>query len=497
MNSSSGVLERLGRPQAGAAALGGGLLVAASLPPWGWWPLAFPGLFVLDALLADQPRRARFVRGLLFGVGWLGPGLLWMVYLTAPGYPVAVVVYAAYLGAACAVIPASRWRWLALPAAMMIADAMRFQWPFGGVPLASLAIGQARGPLAGLARVGGVFLIGALTVAVAVLLRMLWVRAWPLAAALALGIGVLVVMADTVAPTGARVGSFTIALVQGGGPQGTHAVNDVPGDVYRRHLQASASVPAGVDLVLWPENVINLEAPTTFAQSDERKGVAALALRVGAPVAVGVTEDIIGRPGRFTNYQQIVNPDGSLGARYDKVHRVPFGEYLPLRSLIEHLPGASLVPHDAVSGRGPAVLDSYLGRLGVMISWEVFFGARARDAANHGALVLLNPTNGSSYHGTILQTQQVASSRLRAIETGRWVAQVAPTGFSAVIDSTGHVLVRSRVSQTRVIIAKIELRRGRTWYTVWGDRPIEAAALALIAAAWVAESKRSKSRGAA
>ena len=214
-----------------------------------------------------------------------------------------------------------------------------------------------------------------------------------------------------------------------------------------------------------------------------------MARRVGAPVAVGITEDLVDHPGHFTNYQQIVNPDGSLGARFDKVHRVPFGEYLPLRFLIKHLPGASLVPHDAVSGHAPAVLDTKLGRLGIMISWEVFFGARARDAANHGGEILLNPTNGSSYHGTILQTQQIASSRLRALETGRWVAQVAPTGFSAVINSSGHVLVRSEVSETRVIVQRVELRRGRTWYTRLGDRPFIGLALIFIALAWIASRR--------
>ena len=66
-----------------------------------------------------------------------------------------------------------------------------------------------------------------------------------------------------------------------------------------------------------------------------------------------------------------------------------------------------------------------------MISWEVFFGGRAREGVKHGGEVLLNPTNGASYTGTIVQTQQVASSRLRAIETGRWLVQAAPTGLLA------------------------------------------------------------------
>jgi len=481
--------------QAGLAAVGGGVAVALALPPWGWWPLAVPGLVVLDALIAGQPRWARFWRGWWFGVGWLAPGMVWMVFLTAPGYPVAVATYATYLGLACAVVPAGRWRWVALPGAVIVADAVRFSFPFGGVPLASLAIGQAAGPLAPVARMGGALALGGVTVAVAMAVRAAWARDWGFAAPIGAAVAVVLVTAAWVAPRGHQVGTMRVALVQGGGPQGTHAVNDVPGAVYQRHLAASEQVPAGVDLVVWPENVIDISAPDTFATSTERAGVADLARRVGAPVAVGVTEDVLGEPGRFLNYQQVVNPDGSLGARYVKVRRVPFGEYLPLRWLIKHLPGADLVPHDAVSGKAPAVLDTPpIGRLGVIISWEVFFGGRARDGAGHGGLVVLNPTNGSSYRGTILQTQQVASSRLRAIETGRWVAQVAPTGFTAVVTSQGGVVVRSAVSERRVIVETVGLRAGTTWYVRVGDKPVVALGLVLIAVARALDRRRLTAR---
>jgi apolipoprotein N-acyltransferase len=86
----------------------------------------------------------------------------------------------------------------------------------------------------------------------------------------------------------------------------------------------------------------------------------------------------------------------------------------------------------------------------------------------------VNPTNGSSYTWTILQTQQVASSRLRAVETGRWVLQAAPTGFSAIIDNDGQVLARTGISETAVLRDDIELRRGHTLYTRLGDGPIVA-----------------------
>ena len=134
------------------------------------------------------------------------------------------------------------------------------------------------------------------------------------------------------------------------------------------------------------------------------------------------------------------------------MRRVPFGEYVPLRGLLEAL-GA---PVDQVpTTRSPApsrrCVDLPDGtRLGVVISWEVFFGGRVPRASARRRGVL-NPTNGASYTGTIVQTQQVASSRLRAIETGRWVVQVAPTGFSEFVTPDGDVIDRTAVSEQAVI----------------------------------------------
>jgi apolipoprotein N-acyltransferase len=169
---------------------------------------------------------------------------------------------------------------------------------------------------------------------------------------------------------------------------------------------------------------------------------------------------------------------------------VPFGEYMPLRPLLQAL-GApvDLVPKDAIAGTEPAVLDVPAGRVGVVISWEVFFADRGRDAIANGGRVLLNPTNGSSYTGTVLQTQQIASSRLRAIETGRWVAQAAPTGFSAFLTPDGEVTQRTAISEARVITETVSQRTGRTWYVVLGDHPWGLMASVVLLVAIVADTR--------
>jgi apolipoprotein N-acyltransferase len=197
-------------------------------------------------------------------------------------------------------------------------------------------------------------------------------------------------------------------------------------------------------------------------------------------------------PTANVNYSTAIEPDGSVAAVYDKVRTVPFGEFVPLRGLVEAVAGDDLPARDLLPGTGPAVLHTSVGRLGVSISWEVFFEHRTRDAARDGAQVLLNPTNGASYWLTILQSQQVASSRLAALETGRWLLQAAPTGFSAIIDAQGRVLERTGVSDQAVLQATVELREGDTWATRFGPWPMLTLALALLAAARTPARRRNR-----
>jgi apolipoprotein N-acyltransferase len=134
-------------------------------------------------------------------------------------------------------------------------------------------------------------------------------------------------------------------------------------------------------------------------------------------------------------------------------------------------------------GTEPAVLDTPFGRVGVSISWEIFFDHRSRDAIGNGGQILLNPTNGASYWLTIVQTQQVASSRLRALETGRYVLQAAPTGFSAVIAPDGTVRQRTRISEQKVLYDTVELRDGLTIATRVGAWPMLVIALLCLVGA--------------
>lgn len=473
------------------AALGSGAFVAFSLPPWGWWPLAFIGIAIFARINTSgiTRKRTQFLLGTIFAFGWFAPGMCWMWFLTPPGYVIAVILFAAFHGVASVVGSRSMYPLVALPLAHALAETFRFSFPFGGVPLASLAISQSASPLVGIVRIGGPLLLTFCVLQIGFALSQLVVAPKMKHLAVFGAIVALVVCAGIVAPNGSDTGETrTIAAVQGGGPQGTLAINTNPRDVVERHLAATRTITStNLDMVIWPENVIDV---ADFYDSVERTEIAEQAARLNAPFVVGITEDMNAQ--YFTNAQIVVNEDGTLGDRYDKVRRVPFGEFVPLRGLLETL-GAPVdrIPRDALAGSDIAQLQVDDTTVGVVISWEVFFSGRANEGVEAGGSLLVNPTNGSSYTGTILQTQQIASSRLRAIENGRWLVQVSPTGFSAFISPTGEVFNRTGVSEQRVLERTINLRSGRTLYSNLGDLPFIVLMVAVLGSlAFIARKRR-------
>ena len=461
------------------------------MPPWGWWPLGLLGVAGLDRFLAHHQRWDRFRRAMLVSVAWLGPSMLWMWDLTPPGYLVAVTAYSAFFGLGAALAPGGRGRSLGLVGAIVLSSALRSAWPFGGVPLSTLALSLAGSPLLPLARLAGPLTLVAAAAVIGVSLSALWDRRW-----LTVGVGTALVvgacLAAAVAPRGEPIGEIDVALVQGGGEQRTRFSAQGATTVFENHVDATSGIEEPVDLVLWPENVVNVEGE--FEDHPWYPEVLQLADDLDATLIPGVFADL---PDDNVNYSLTVSGDGEVLDRYDKVWIVPFGEYVPARWVVEPLADLTGVlnqlPQDARRGEEPAVIETPNGTMGVMISWEVFFAHRARDAVRNGGEILLNPTNGSSYWLTQVQTQQVASSRLRAVETGRWLLQAAPTGFSAMIDESGEVLERSAISEQRIIHGTVERRTGWTWAVRFGDWPALLAAVgamvlarlrALGASAW-------------
>ena len=368
-----------------------GVLLAASLPPWGFWPLGFIGMrcgsscWPMPASGAGPgcPRWSA-------PAGW-GPATVWMVDLTLVGWPLAVIAFAAMHAAAGALVPPDHRRRTAFGAALVLAELLRWSWPFGGVPLATMAMAQVSGPLGSAARIGGPLLLTALTAVGGVTLAAVLSRSLRPAV---VGAAVLVAaaLAGVAAPGSEPIADgddalITVAAVQGGGPQNTRADVCEQRTVFERHLNTTAEqVSVPVDLVVWPEDVVHPspDSAITPARCDQllltdreaRDELSNLARELDAVLIAGFFER--SDDGRSNlNYALAFHPDGTEGDRYDKVQRVPFGEYVPLRSRAERF-SDELPPRDLRAGPSdePAAVETPLGPLAVSISWEIFFDHR-------------------------------------------------------------------------------------------------------------------------
>ncbi|GAA0583606.1 apolipoprotein N-acyltransferase [Streptomyces crystallinus] len=494
------LLHRLIRPAAAALS---GVLLYLSFPPRPLWWLAVPAFAVLGWCLRGRTWKAGFGLGYLFGLGFLLPLLVWTGVEVGPGPWLALAaieaIGVAAAGAAMAVV--SRLPgWPVWGAALWIAsEAVRARVPFGGFPWGKLAFGQADGVFLPLAALGGTPVLGFAVVLCgfglyacvrqALRLRATGVlRKGAAAGALAALLApVAVAFASTpLVSDKAEKGTATVAVIQGNVPRLGLDFNEQRRAVLDYHvretLRLAERVKAGQaakpDFVLWPENSSDVD-PYTDAQAYTDIDRAARA--VGAPISVGA---VVERPdGRLFNEQVLWDPRTGPGATYDKRQIQPFGEYIPLRGFIKQFsPGyVSMVRQDFSRGTKAGVFDMAGTRVGIATCYEAAFDWAVRDTVTHGAQIISVPSNNATFDRSEMTYQQLAMSRVRAVEHSRTVTVPVTSGVSAVIMPDGEVVQKTRMFTPDSLVAKVPLRSSQTPATRLGTAP-EWTLVALAAA---------------
>ncbi|RIQ20397.1 apolipoprotein N-acyltransferase [Jiangella rhizosphaerae] len=458
-----------------------------ALPPRGWWPLFPLGVAGFVLALAGHRLRDRLWLGGLCGAVHYVVALRWMTDFSPPGYVAVAVLQTLLLMLVAAVSPgrsAGRWAgwWLVAPAALVLLEAVQYRFPFGGFPLPAFGLSLTGSPFLAAAPLGGALFVTALAALTGGALAAL--VAGPNRTRLVAGATATVVVAGPLALGGAAMtreaGSLDAVIVQGGGLRGLRAIFTDSMDATNRHLAALDRVEGEPDVVLLPENVADVEGPVAGTALDE--AFAEQARRLRTTLVVGVTESE-GDDG-FRNASVVWGPDSRVTDRYEKVHRVPFGEYIPLRGLFEALSDDTrFVPRDAIVGSTDAVVEAAGTPLAIVISYEVFFAGRVADGVRDGGELVLAPTNASSYVGEEVPAIEVAASRLRAREFGRTVLQSAPTGYSAIVLPDGSVTRLSGLGGQELLEQRVPLRTGLTPYARTGDWPVLLLVVLPLAAA--------------
>ena len=458
----------LGRP---LVALVSGLLLDLAFPPHDLWWLAPVSVALLTAAVRGQAVRRGALLGLLHGLGLFVPLLVWAGTIAGPAAWLALALleaaFLALLGAALAALTRlPGWpSWTAC--AWVAQEALRDRLPFGGFPWGRLAFSQGHTPLTPLAAVGGAPLV---TLAVAALGVVLVTRPRPAAV---LGPALLVLALVVPVPTTGE--AVAVAVVQGNVPRLGLPLADQQAAVLINHVAATRELAAAVragrvdapDLVVWPENASDLDP---YTDPEARRVIDEAVRDIGVPVLVGAVTD---GPGRFVSNRGIVwDPVTGAGESYVKRHPVPFGEYVPFRSAVRRLTDkVDLVPHDFARGTAPGVLDVGGVRVADVICFEVAYDGVVRDAVRGGGRLVVVQTNNATFGRSGETTQQLAMSRLRAVEHGRAVVVAATSGVSAVVAPDGSLQHRSEVFTRDVTVQQVALRDGRTLATRLGAWP--------------------------
>ena len=265
------------------------------------------------------------------------------------------------------------------------------------------------------------------------------------------------------------------------------------GDLTSLTVKSAADKSAHIDLVVWPES----PAPFFTNETQFRGAISEVARTTSAPIVVGAIGSNASHPNAdapLFNSAALVNSQGEWISRYDKIHLVPFGEYLPFPGLFSFAGGLTkeVGRFDHGTSRNPLHADNKL--LGVFICYESVFPDEVRQFANNGAQVFVNISNDGWYGDSGAYAQHLNQTRMRAIENDRWILSATDTGVTASIDPFGRVAARIPRKERSALVAPYALTSVTTFYTRHGDWVAYSCAIisigALLARLFLKETKK-------
>ena len=489
-----------------------GLLGALSFPRPGWAVLAWVWLVPSLYSGATRPPRPALLDGWIAGTVFYVMLLRWLDYTflhySAIPWPVTwlpIALLAAYCGLYTGLVAAGvAWLRQGLGAGWALALApclwLTGEWVrghlMGGFPWGLLGYSQsAQLPVIQVAELGGVYAVSLLIVAVNAALTALLAlgprRAWPgVAAATVLlvssctfGARALAVESDATAGSSVQVGVIQPSIEQTIKWDPTRHAQIL--DIYEALTrEAARSKPA---VVLWPET-----ATTIFLRGDQRllERLTRLSADLGVPILVGSLDRRDDPGGQFLNSAFLLSGQGITG-KYDKIHLVPFGEYVPLAGLLGFVRSWAEFISEFGVGEVETVFPLPGASFGTVICYEVIFPELFRGFVVRGASFMANITNDAWFGETSGPWQHLGTLPLRAVEHRVAIARAANTGVSAFVEPSGRIGSMLPLLERGVLVRRIPLRTRGTLYTRLGDWLVYLSASLGVAAAGIAHFRRS------
>ena len=464
-----------------------GLLYFLSFPPYDFWYLIFPALYLFYYSLLSSKKS--FLSGFIFGCVAYGVILLgiqsigleaWipLTFLMGLMYGVFSKLFS-YLNVK------SGNNFYVLLAALAVFDLIRAYFPFGGFPWGFPSTVLLTGPIdsplffevplifRNFGPTGSSLLLQSLPLVIALGVFSKrkpknYLKDYSIFLLIIFTIFISNYVVNDYQYTQLETSELNITIVQGNSPcpGAKNRCSNERQKIYDSHLAQTQSLEGNFDLVVWPESSTGFNNDPGV-HSRVQNDVSTQALRLDSYFLIGGDRPV--QKEYFENYGIFINREGEVVDQYLKQHPVPFGEYIPFRKYLDWIPPLALVPRDMIRGDGQKIFMVNDTKISTVISFEGSFQRYIRNSVLDGAELVVILTNQASYGESGMSDQFILMSRANAISNERPIVHAAITGKSAFIDHNGKVISKTELFETTTLNEKLEVRQTETPYSKYGN----------------------------
>lgn len=438
------------------------LAFAASFEPLGWWFGAPIGYVLLLKKLVSSPSTARlYLQVFLFAFVSAGVTLIWTGKYVGllPLFFLALLHGLFYLPLAHLRRYTNNILWF-IPT-ILILEEIRARAPFSGFSWMRIAFSQADSPYLSIVSIGGVSLLSAWVLIISYLLSAVTTKK--------VFIALLIIFAPTLLSNSySPTTEISYAGIQGNTPSVGIGFNDRAKAVFDLHISSTIElVSKAPDVIIWPENAIDVDP---YMNPDVSSAIESITAKFAAPLIAGA---VTRNSGQLENVSILYDVGGEVVSVYSKQYLTPFGEYIPLRGLARIV--SSFVDNVSDFSVGERVDIHRVKSMNIapVICYELLSDSLVRNAAERSDALVVQ-TNSATFAGTSESAQQLAITRVRAMENAREIVSISTIGISAHIDINGNVLSRTNEDVRAILEGDLQGVSNRTIATKlgWAATPL-------------------------
>ena len=439
-----------------------GLLLSASFKPIGIW-FAAP-LAIALLIYSINKTEKYFASFAIFAFTFNAAGLIWSnKYVGITPWIALVLLQTIFYLPLGFLKKLGEYWYFFLPVAFLALEELRARFPFGGFGWLRIGFSQVDAPYVRLASIGGVSLLSLATLLLGVAAFQLAKRGSGItipAIAIALTLSGIFIL-----PNNSPRQTFQVLAVQGSVPKLGLNFNDRATEVFYRHLiqsEKSLSIGKKPDLIIWPENSVDVDP---FNNPKISQAISSLVDKYNTPVIVGA---VLRTDDELQNASILWQPKTGAATRYVKRHLTPFGEVMPLRSLLTFFSDLPNQIEDFSPGKSAVVHQVGQAKIAPIICFELIDDRLIQSSADQSNLFVVQ-TNSATFANTSESAQQLSITRIRSIEHARYSVSVSTVGISAIIDTNGIVLKSTKENIAASINGAVALNATRTIYDRVGE----------------------------